>query len=178
MHGGQPWSFWAEHQPNKGSFPCGSPSHFQWSEGHPLTSHSWCKKAERCKLKVCCLGLPNCLPDWNHQDAVPSPTTAAGCTSEALSDALKRARKREMRRQPRCWPFCLLFPFRAPRLAGGRAASAPSPSRGKLSPDLAPAWQMLRPSKAGGCPEVKLYWCAILWTNIYFITVERENMNQ
>jgi len=41
----------------------------------------------------------------------------------------------------------------------GRRESSPMPpsSGGKLNPHLPPPWQMLRPSKAGGYPEVKLY---------------------
>lgn len=70
--------------------------------------------------------------------------------------------------------FCLPSPWSALRWVGGRADCASSSSPGIMSPHLLPAWRMLRLSKAGRYPELKLYWCVLLWINEYFITGERE----
>lgn len=106
---------------------------------------------------------------------IPETTDPSHMSKEFLKGIRKGWQNAGVKRKMRRWHYFLPpFSLECTEMGGWKSRLCILLFPRGMSPHLLPAWRMLRLSKAGGYPEVKLYWCVLLWINEYFITGERE----
>lgn len=159
-------------------------------KAHSLGSMAWVRKMEtNCSLKMHLEHKPKMLR-WAqaHLSLCPSSKGGFGCTASIPESTDPSRTSKEfpkgigkgwqnagVKRKMRRWPsFLPPFSLQSAEMGGWKSRLCILLFPVGMGPHLPPAWRMLRLSKAGGYPEVKLYWCVLLWINEYFITGERE----